>query len=109
MKVTSDNVLPPVGPSWLLTASSKSHATALGSTVSVPSGWCTLAQTVLLSRACHVTRIVPLATTVASILGSDGLGLKKWVMICLSSLSLNRVACGVKSTYLTPVPEALQM
>jgi len=52
-----------------------------------------MAQTVLVSReCCHVARVVPF---------SNGLGLKKWVMICFSS-SLNNVASGVKSIQAKP-------
>ena len=50
-------------------------------------------QTMLESReCCHVARILPPWISLFS-----GLGLKKWVMTCLS-LSLNRVASGVKRT-----------
>jgi hypothetical protein len=47
-----------------------------------------MAHTVLVSReCCQVARGVP---------DSSGLGLRKWVMRCLS-WSLNKVACGPKS------------
>ena len=47
----------------------------------------------LVSReSCHVARIVPF---------SAGLGLKKWVVTCLS-LSVNRVASGVKRIQAKP-------
>jgi hypothetical protein len=52
-----------------------------------------LAQTVLVSRECyHVAR---------GVLLSDGLGLRKWVMACLS-WSLNKVACGPKNVQAKP-------
>ena len=47
---------------------------------------------------------VPSAITPALVLSSNGLGLKKWVMTCLS-WSVNNVACGVKS--IQAKPEAL--
>src|SRR5512138_1569708 len=99
MKVVPASLLPPVGPFWVPTASSVSQAIAVGSTVTAPFGECTFAQTALVSLYCHVARIAPLATTFGSVLGSAGLGLglKKWVIICLPS-SPNRVASGVKST-----------
>ena len=41
-------------------------------------------QTVLVSReCCHVARTMPAAATVGSALLSNGLGLKKWVVIFL--------------------------
>ena len=51
------------------------------------------AQTALVSReCCHVAR---------GMLPSSGLGLRKWVMTCLS-WSLNKVACGPKSIQAKP-------
>ncbi len=65
------------------------------------------AQTVLVSEYCHAARIVPSATTLGLVLGSYGLGLKKWVMICLP-LSRNRVASGVKSVQAKLVADGRQ-
>ena len=57
------------------------------------------AQTALVSReSCHVARTVP---------PSSGLGLKKWVVSCLSR-SLNSVACGVKSVKAKPEGEVAE-
>jgi len=65
-------------------------------------------QTVLVScECCHVARIMPSATTVGSALLSNGLGLKKCVVTSLL-LSVNRVACGVKSVKATPEIEVLE-
>src|SRR6266568_2054473 len=79
-KVVFVSVSPPVGPFWTPTSSSRSQATALLSTVTapLPSGpdGCSLAQIMLESRCCHVTRIAPLATTFGSVLGSGGLVLR---------------------------------
>ena len=64
-----------------------------------------LAQTVLESlECCHVARGVPLPNGSLGL----GLGLRKWVMTCLS-LSLNKVACGPKSTQGVVVPGFRQM
>src|SRR5207302_11436636 len=111
MKVVSDSVSPPVGPLSAPTTVTKSQAMAFGATKAgseeeLP-GF-TWPQTVLVSReCCHVARIVPAATTAGFVLFSNGLGLKKWVVTCFPS-SLNKVACGVKSTKAKPVPDGRQ-
>src|SRR6266508_1071208 len=74
-KVVFASLSPPVGPFWCPTASSRSQAIAFLSTVTAPLGWCTLAQTLLVSLSCHVARMMPSATTFGSVLGSSGLGL----------------------------------
>src|SRR5262245_18270016 len=94
MKVVSDSVSPPVGPSWAPTTRSRTQGMAPGSTKegSVEDALAT-AQTVLVScECCQVTRGVPL---------SSGLGLRKWVMTCPSSSS-NKVACGPKNVQAKP-------
>jgi len=59
-----------------------------------------MAQTALVSfECCQVARGVPL---------SDGLGLRKWAMICLV-LSLNKVACGPNNVQAKLEPEGRQM
>src|SRR5262249_30020625 len=94
MKVVGVSVSPPFGPSWAPAAGSRSQGMASSAT---KWGWdegiAPPPQTVLESfECCHVARIVPCST---------GLGLKKWVVTCLS-LSLNRVASGVKSNQAKP-------
>ena len=102
MKVVFVSVSPPVGPSSDSSRRKRSQAMAPGATKAgsvgqeSPGDRSTLPQTVLVSReCCHVARIGP-SPLRWLVLVSNGLGLKKWVMICLSS-SLNRVASGVKS------------
>src|SRR3982074_13396 len=101
MKVVSDSLSPPVGPTWAPTISSKSQGIAPGATkAGSEDAAIVLAQTVLVScECCHVARGMPL---------SNGLGLRKWVMICLSC-SLNKVACGPKNVQAKPEPEGRQM
>ena len=84
MKVVCDSLSPPVGPTWAPTTCSKSQGIAPGATEAGSEELAiATAQTVLVSRErCQVARGVS---------DSSGLGLRKWVMICLSS-SLNRVA-----------------
>src|SRR5512139_3370646 len=102
-KVVFVRVSPPVGPSLAPDTVSRSQATAPSLTksgsvalVAVCSG-VAKAQMVLVSKYCHAARIVPpTATTFGLVLGSHGLGAKKWVMICLPP-SWDRVASGVKS------------
>ena len=96
MNVVTASVPPPVGPTWTPVISSRSHGIAFGLTMAEP---VSLAQTVLVSReSCQVTRTGPFAKGVG--LGSNGLGLKKWVVSC-SCWSLNNVACGVNNVQAT--------
>ena len=103
MKTVDANLCPPVGASSDPTTSSRSQGIAPGATKSRSEEAAVgMAQTVLVScESCHVGRIIPSAWTPALVLSSKGLGLKKWVMICLL-LSLNKVACGVKSIHAKP-------
>src|SRR6185369_11407129 len=110
MNVVRVSRSPPVGPSCTPTFSSNSHGTEFGRTNLGSNEGCeggnTRAHTVLVSRACHAARIVPLATTRGSVLASrgSGFGPKKWVIVCLSAL-LNSVASGVNRTQAKPLPE----
>src|SRR3981189_3258443 len=94
IKVVSDSSSPPVGPSWAPTTCTNNQGIA--------SGWTeteaiVMPQTLLVSsESCQVTR--------GGVPVSNGLGLRKWVMICLSC-SLNKVACGPKNVQ----PEGRQM
>src|SRR5262245_31679884 len=101
MRVLSESLSPPVGPSWAPTTSNKSHGIAPGATkAGSEEDWIAAAQMALVSReCCHVARGVPF---------SSGLGLRKWVMTCLSS-SLNKVACGPKSVHVKVEPEGRQI
>src|SRR5882724_1391570 len=101
MKVVSNSLLPPVGPSWAPTICSRSQGIAPGATKSGSEEVViATAQTVLVSReCCHVARGMPL---------SNGLGLRKWVMTCLS-WPLNKVACGPKNVQTKPELEGRQM
>src|SRR5437870_399489 len=103
---------PPSGPFWDPVAVTLSQAMAwsatnLGSVEASPSGFCgeggfTKPQTVLVSlECCQVARIGPVANSAGLVLGSNGLGLKKWVVSCLPS-SLDSTASGVKSVKATP-------
>src|SRR5215471_11009288 len=90
MKVVSDSLLPPVGPSPAPTTWTNSQGIAPGSTeteaIAMP-------QTLLVSsEACQVTRELPF---------SNGLGLRKWVMICASCAS-NKVAWGPNNVQAKP-------
>src|SRR5262245_21827596 len=95
MKVVFCSVSPPVGPARAPTFSTRSHAIAPGLTkfgsVEDP---ITRPQTVLVSIECYqVARM--------TLLFSNGLGLKKWVVTCFNR-SLNNVACGVNNAKATP-------
>src|SRR4030042_1951156 len=80
MKVVCDSVSSPLGPSWAPTTVSRSQATApcwtKSGSVEEVAVWAgsAAAQTVLVSEVCHAARIAPLATTLALVLGSPGLG-----------------------------------
>src|SRR5678815_5806057 len=72
MKVVRVSRSPPVAPACTPIFSSSSQGTELGRTKAGSNeggdGGNTLAHTVLVSRACHAARIVPLATTRGSVL-----------------------------------------
>src|SRR3977135_3789816 len=88
MKVVSDRSSPPVGPSWAPTTFSNNQGIAFGSGETETS---VRPQTLLVSsESCQVAR--------GGVSFSNGLGLRKWVMICLS-WSLNNVACGPKNVH----------
>src|SRR4029077_1213827 len=105
MKVVPVSAPFPTGPSSLPDTVNRSQATEFGATNAGSDEALfgpTNAQTVLLSlECCQVARIAPGAITAGLVLFSNGLGLKKWVMICRSA-PLNRVASGVKRTYPPP-------
>src|SRR5438874_2190911 len=107
IKVVIVSVSPPVGPTWTPAIGSRSQAMASGATnLASEEGIAVPPQTMLESfESCQVARILPNSDG----LGGTGLalGLKKWVMICLSRSS-NSVASGVKSTNLKPLSEGRQ-
>src|SRR5829696_5250914 len=100
MNVVSYNVLPPVGPSDLPTASTRSQGIAPGATkFASRDDSRTRPQTVLVSReSCQATRMIPGPN--GPVVGSSGLGPKKCVVSC-SSRSPNNVASGVNSVQAT--------
>ncbi len=101
MKVVPVSLSPPVGPGSAPTTWSRSQGIAPDSTkLGSEEEAIAEAQTVLVSReCCQAARAMSL---------SSGLGLRKWVMICLS-LSLNKVACGPKNVQATLESEGRQM
>src|SRR4030095_5464676 len=101
MNVVFVSLFPPVGPGSAPTTWSRSQGIAPGSTnVGSEEEAIIMAQMVLVSReCCQVARAIAL---------SSGLGLRKWVMICLSS-SLNNVACGPKNVQTKPEADGRQM
>src|SRR5438874_11157789 len=101
MKVVLVSRWPPVGPRCAPTTWSKSQGIASKSTNSgAEEEKIAIAQTVLVSlECCQVGRGISL---------SNGLALRKWVMICRLS-SLNKVACGPKKVQTKPELEGRQM
>src|SRR4029453_9442121 len=101
IKAVRVSLAPPVGPCCSPTTSRRSQGTASGATkVGSEDEAMAMAQTGLVSFECRqVARGMSL---------SDGLGLRKWVMICLV-LSLNKVACGPNNIQAKLEPEGRQM